>query len=234
MQLIERLGEKYEADELAAKYDFTGRTPMGVPEALAIKEELEKIDELLKQLEEARENAQIGIIDMETLAEFAEPGEMEQLSSLQQQIADYVRDAAERQGLERNEGTYRLTPDAYRVFQGKLLERIFSQLEASRTGRHQGPIQGEGAVELQQTKPYEFGDSITHMDIPQSFINAMVRDGGGVADSFETGRYRNPSDAKQSQMCDRCDHGHERLDALRRSVHEREAHGFSTRWPDPQ
>jgi uncharacterized protein with von Willebrand factor type A (vWA) domain len=57
------------------------------------------------------------------------------------------------------------------------LEKIFSNLQPSRTGRHQGPIVGEGAVELQQTKPYEFGDSITHMDIPQSFVNALLRQG---------------------------------------------------------
>jgi uncharacterized protein with von Willebrand factor type A (vWA) domain len=177
VQLIERLGEKYEVDELEAKYDFTGHTPLGVPEALAVKEELEKIDELLKQLEEARETAQIGIIDIAALSEFAEPGEMENLSALQQQIEDYVREMAGRQGLERDGGAYRLTPQAYRIFQGRLLERIFSQLEASRSGRHQGPIQGEGAVETQTTKPYEFGDSITHMDIPQTFVNAMVRGG---------------------------------------------------------
>src|SRR5919201_4337667 len=28
LQLVERLGEKYQVDELAAKYEFTGRTPM--------------------------------------------------------------------------------------------------------------------------------------------------------------------------------------------------------------
>src|SRR5262245_7213025 len=37
LQLVERLGEKYQVDELASKYEFTGRTPMTVPEALAIK-----------------------------------------------------------------------------------------------------------------------------------------------------------------------------------------------------
>ena len=86
------LGEKYQVDELAAKYEFTGRTPMTVPEALEVKEELETIDKLLKQLEEATKTAQIGIIDMEELAEFAEPGDMEQLSALQQQIEDYMRE----------------------------------------------------------------------------------------------------------------------------------------------
>src|SRR5690606_15555898 len=85
---------------------------------------------------------------------------------------------AERQGLERGErGHYRITPKAFRLFQGKLLEKIYSNLEAARSGRHQGPIIGEGAVELQQTKPYEFGDSVTHMDIPASFTNALLRGG---------------------------------------------------------
>ena len=177
LPLVERLGEKYQVDELAAKYEFTGRKLMSVPQALAIKEELEEIDRLLKQLEEAARTAQIGVIDLEQLAEYAEPGDMEQLAALQEQIDSYIRELAERQGLERGKRGFQLTPKAYRLFQGKLLEQIFSQLQASRTGRHQGPIVGEGAVELQHTKPYEFGDSVANMDIPASLTNAMIRGG---------------------------------------------------------
>jgi hypothetical protein len=70
VQLVDALGKKYEVDELAAKYEFTGRTAMSIPQALEIKEELEKIDELIKQLEEARETAQIGVIDMEALGRY--------------------------------------------------------------------------------------------------------------------------------------------------------------------
>jgi len=61
-----------------------------------------------------------------------------------------------------------------------LLERIFANLEAARSGRHQGPIIGEGAVEMQRTKPYEFGDSITNMDMTGSLVNAMIRNGPGL------------------------------------------------------
>lgn len=175
MHLIERLGEKYQVDELAAKYEFTGRESMTVPEALEIKEELEKIDELLKQLEEAAETAQIGVIDLDMLSEFAEPGDVDQLSALQQQVQDYLREMAEQQGLAESGGKFHLTPQAYRVFQGKLLDRLFSELEASRTGRHQGAIVGEGAVELQSTKPFEFGDSIANMDVASTFTNALLR-----------------------------------------------------------
>jgi uncharacterized protein with von Willebrand factor type A (vWA) domain len=177
VQLIDKLGDKYQVDELAAKYEFTGRTPMTVPQAIEIKQELEEIDRLLKQLEEAAKTAQIGIIDMEALAEFAEAGDMEKLNELAKMIEKYLKDLAEQQGLEKTAQGYRLTPKAYRLFQGRLLERIFANLQASRTGRHQGPIVGEGAVELQQTKQYEFGDSLANMDIPGSLINCMLRSG---------------------------------------------------------
>jgi uncharacterized protein with von Willebrand factor type A (vWA) domain len=180
VQLVERLGEKYQVDELAAKYEFTGRTPMDVPTALAVKEELETIDKLLKQLEEAAKTAQIGLIDMEALSQFAEPGDIGQLSALQQQIQDYIREQANRQGLEPGRRGFEMSPKAYRLFQSKLLTAIFSQLQAARSGRHQGPVVGEGATEMQRTKPYEFGDSVAHMDIPSSFVNALLRQGPGV------------------------------------------------------
>lgn len=179
MQLSARMSDKHNVQELATKYHFTGNQSMTVPEALEIKEELEKIDELLKQLEQASMDAQIGIIDMEMLSEFAQPGDMQQLEEMRQQIENMMREQAERQGLEKKpDGSgFRLTPQAYKIFQGKLLERVFSELAPSRTGRHQGDIVGEGAVELQQTKPYEFGDSVANIDLPQTVINALLRQG---------------------------------------------------------
>jgi len=180
VQLIDRLGDKYQVDELAGKYAFTGRTPLSIPQALLIKEELEQIDRLLQQLEEAAKTARIGVIDLEALAQYAEPGDVEKLGDLARMIEQYLRDLAEQQGLEHSGQGYRLTPKAYRLFQGRLLERIFSSLAPSRTGRHQGPVVGEGAVEMQQTKPYEFGDSLANMDIPGSLVNAMLRQGPGL------------------------------------------------------
>lgn len=198
VQIMERLSDKYQIDELVTKYTFTGNESMTVPQAIEIKKELEKIDELLKQLEEAAKTAQIGIIDMEALSEFAEPSDMQGLEELQRQVENLVREMAERQGLEHNSksGGYKLTPQAYKIFQGKLLERIFSKLQPGRTGRHQGRIVGEGSVELPQTKKYEFGDSLANMDTTQSVINALLRDPGADqvrlrSDDIEIHRTRN-------------------------------------------
>ncbi len=177
VRVMEDLGNKYQIDELAAKYYFTGIEPLTIEEALAIKEELEKIDELLQQLEQARETAQIAVIDLDELSEFVPREHSHSLEEIQRMVENYVREMAERQGIEHDGRQFRLTPQAFRVFQNQLLSRIFAQLEASRSGRHQGDIVGEGAIELQQTKNYEFGDSVTQMDIPQSMINAMLRQG---------------------------------------------------------
>jgi uncharacterized protein with von Willebrand factor type A (vWA) domain len=179
--LVERLGDKYQVDELAAKYQFTGREKMSVPTALEVKEELEAIDKLLKQLEDAKKTAQLAIIDLEELQKFAEPGDVEALRAMQQQVEDYIREQAERQGLEGDgKGKYRLTPKALRLFQSKVLTQIFSELQASRAGRHPEAVTGEGAVESAKTKEYEFGDSVSQMDIPASMVNALLRSGPGL------------------------------------------------------
>lgn len=131
MNIAARMSDKHNIEELESKYDFTGNESMSVPKALEIKEELEKIDELLSQLDQASKDAQIGIIDMEMLSEFADKGDMQKLEEMQQQIENMLREQAERQGLEKNpdgSGGFRLTPQAYKIFQGRLLQRIFSEL----------------------------------------------------------------------------------------------------------
>lgn len=178
LRLTEHLGNKYQIDELASKYEFTGREGMSIPKALEIKKELEALDKLLDQIQQAMQTAQIGIIDMEELSRFAPPEDVQNLSELQQQVQDFLRRVAEQQGIEQaQKGGFQLTPRAYRLFQSKLLSRIFEQMQASRSGRHTNVITGEGAVELPSTKEYEFGDSVAHMDVVSTFTNAMLRGG---------------------------------------------------------
>jgi len=179
LKLIERLGEKYQVEQLAGKYAFTGRERLSVPEAIEVLEELATIDRLLEQLREASKTAQLAIIDMDQLAEFAEDEnraeEMQKLNELQRQIEEFVRSEAERQGLEKTKDGFKLSPRAMALVRGRLLAEIFSDLQAARSGRHDGAILGEGAAETAKTKAYEFGDSLASMDVAGSFVNALVR-----------------------------------------------------------
>ncbi len=179
--LVQRLGDKYLIDELAGKYEFTGREKMDIPKALEVKEELDTIEKLLKQLEDAKQTAQLGILDMEELNEYLDQEGMESLRNIQKQVEDLVKEMAEKQGLDGDQSKgFTLTPKAYRLFQSKLLKQIFSDLQASRTGRHPEAVVGDGATESPATKAYEFGDSVTQMDIPGSFTNALLRAGPGL------------------------------------------------------
>jgi uncharacterized protein with von Willebrand factor type A (vWA) domain len=177
LRVMETLGEKYQIDFLASEYAFTGREGMTIPQAIEILNELKQIDELLKQLENAKENAQLAIIDLDELSEFADSEQVENMRQFQEQVQQYLKDLMENQGITGQDGKVHLSPKAYKLFQGKLLERIFSNLEASKSGRHPNAVDGEGAVETQRTRPYEFGDSVSQMDIPQTMINAMLRQG---------------------------------------------------------
>ena len=177
MSVIARLQDKYQVDELDANYDFTGKESLTVPEAIELKQLLDKIEEMLNQIEDARENGQIAILDIDEMGDFLDENQMHSMEEMQRQIQDYIDRIAEEQGFAKKDGKYELTPKAYRTFQNKLLSRIFSHLKESSSGRHfDSGIEGHGAVELPTTKPYEFGDSVTNMDIPQTFINAMIRD----------------------------------------------------------
>lgn len=178
LRVMESLGEKYQIDYLASNWDFTGKKSLSIPEAIGILDELKRIEELLKQLEDSKENAQLAIIDLDELSEFADSEAIENMKQFQEQVQQYLKDAMESQGITGKDGQVHLSPKAYKLFQGKLLDRIFSDLKASKSGRHQNSVDGEGAVETQRTRPYEFGDSVAQMDIPQTMINAMLRQPG--------------------------------------------------------
>ena len=182
MGVIDRLGDRYEVDDLAARWDFTGREEMTVPEALAVKEELETIEKLLEQLREAQKDAKIGVVDLDELSRFVDEAGVDELRGLQERVENYMREQAERQGLEQDgEGNWRASPKTYKLFQASLLDEIFSDLDAARTGNHRGPVVGEGVVEIAKTRGYEFGDSPAEIDVPQTVVNAAVRGetGGG-------------------------------------------------------
>jgi uncharacterized protein with von Willebrand factor type A (vWA) domain len=83
----------------------------------------------------------------------------------------------EREGLGDGKGAFQLTPKAYRLFQSKLLSRIFSDLAASRSGRHQQGVIGEGSVELQPDTAVGIWRPVSQLDIPATLIDTMLRQG---------------------------------------------------------
>lgn len=78
--------------------------------------------------------AKLAIIDLDALSAFAEDGAIENINEMQRQIEEYLRAEMERQGIERSRQGLRLTPQAMKLFQGKVLQEIFSDLQARGRG----------------------------------------------------------------------------------------------------
>ena len=174
---IEHLGNKYQIEDLASKYIFTGSKPMSIDKALEVKEELEEIDRLIEQLKQAAKDAKLYLIDMQALARYANEQQLQGLDALARQVEELLHHIAQQQGLKLDGRQLQLTPKAMKIMQSRLLRQIFDNLQPGRSGRHESTVAGDGAVEMQRTKPYEFGDSLANMDVVSSLVNAMIRNG---------------------------------------------------------
>jgi uncharacterized protein with von Willebrand factor type A (vWA) domain len=176
VRLVSALERRYEVDTLASRWHFTGREALSIDRAIEVKEELETIERLLKQLREALKNARPAIVDLDELSRFATEDAVGELRDLQRQANELLRQLAERQGLEATPEGFRVSPKALRTWQSGVLARIFADLSPSGTGRHPQAIAGDGDVELPATRPYEFGDAPSLVDMPQSIVNAALRE----------------------------------------------------------
>ena len=174
---LERLRERFEVDAMVSRWPFTGREALDVPRALEVKAELEEIERLLEQLREALKDAKPAVIDMDALERFAPQEQVDSLRDAQRRVNELLERLAEEAGLARTpEGGWKVTPKAMRLYQRGLLATIFGDLQAARSGRHEGVSSPDGAVELPSTRAFEFGDSPSAMDIPQTMVNAMLRE----------------------------------------------------------
>jgi Ca-activated chloride channel homolog len=74
-------------------------------------------------------------------------------------------------------GKLRLTPKAVGRMQRKALMEVFANLREGTREGHEKITPGLGGERIEGTKPYEFGDPVSELDLHQTLHNAMVRNG---------------------------------------------------------
>ena len=136
-----------------------------------------------------------------------------------------VVELIQKEGLiERDEeGKWQVTPKGIRRIQDKSLDDLFQTFRRDSVGRHDTQQKGEGTVQLEDTRPYVYGDSLANLNMHETLKNAYVRQGGGVPDQAQPRRLRRARD----RVPDPLRHGrpdrHERLDGpLRQVLHDQE------------
>jgi Ca-activated chloride channel homolog len=74
-------------------------------------------------------------------------------------------------------GRLRLTPRAVGRMQRKALREVFSHLRQGRREGHEKTTSGPGGDRLDGTKPYEYGDPVSELDLHRTLTNALTRRG---------------------------------------------------------
>ena len=177
--IVESMGDLDAIEGLRDGWPFTGRTAPTIEEAVEIRTELERLENLLEQLRDALKNARPAVVDLEELQDFVNEADLSEFKQVRERAEELLRQAAEQEGLIQDEDGWRLGPGAMRRYQSTLLASVFASMKGSRHGRHDPVERSDGAIELPATRDWEFGDPASALDLPASVLNAVVRADGG-------------------------------------------------------
>jgi Ca-activated chloride channel homolog len=89
----------------------------------------------------------------------------------------------EKSGLVRKEGEgggYAVTSRGERAIRKSALAEIFSTVDKGAAGDHRTPAAGSGQERLSESRPYQFGDRLSDLDVSTTLHNAVKR--GGLDD----------------------------------------------------
>ncbi|MSQ33010.1 MAG: VWA domain-containing protein [Dehalococcoidia bacterium] len=156
-------------------YPFRGDKDLSLEEAMRLMEQLQDLERLHGQLEEAGRGGKIEEVDEaaveELLGEDARR-QLQRLKELEQELeqAGYIRRKGDR--LE-------LTPKGVRKIGSKALRDIFARLRKDRMGQHETRSNGRWGERADDIKKYEFGDPF-YLNLERTLFNSIRRQGAGT------------------------------------------------------
>lgn len=76
-------------------------------------------------------------------------------------------------------GQFRVTPKGMRRVENKALEELFQVTRKDKLGKHETDFRGAGQTVHDESKPYEYGDPVSNLNLHETLKNAIHRQGGG-------------------------------------------------------
>src|SRR5687768_11334218 len=99
-----------------------------------------------------------------------DPKNQQQSDMLEQLLKDGMLD-------KDGNGKLRLTPRAVTKMQRKALMEVFANLRSGQREGHERITPGQGGERIEGTKPYQYGDPVSELDLHQTLHNALTRHG---------------------------------------------------------
>ena len=187
---------------LRRQYPFLGKDPLTLQEAMDLMDQLQRMEELERQLRRTQHDAHPGQVDEAALRELLGEEALQDFQQLKRlaetlEEAGYIRELG---------GKFELTPRGMRKIGQKALQEIFFAIKKDRSGSHATRDAGPGTEWTHDTKQYEFGDPF-HLHLQKTLTNALFREHPGVPihirpEDFEVYRAEHISQASTVLMID--------------------------------
>jgi len=101
---------------------------------------------------------------------------LDHLEQWQEEHPDVVDMLVKRGYVEQDkDGKFRVTPKGIRRVENKALEALFDVQARDKLGRHDTDFRGAGQTMHDESKPYEFGDPVSNLNLHETLKNALQR-----------------------------------------------------------
>lgn len=156
-----------------SRYSFSGDEPIDLEGAMQLMNEMQQLDDLISQVQDAERGGDLSRIDRDLLEDLMgddAANDLDRLNELMKALeeAGYIRPT--------DDDRWELTPRGSRMIGQKALGEIYERLKRQHLGNHAVPEEGRFGERIEDTKPYEFGDPF-HLHMPRTIRNALDRDG---------------------------------------------------------
>ncbi len=99
-----------------------------------------------------------------------------ELDRLEEEHPDVVDMLIQRGYVEKDhDGQFMVTPKGLRRVQNKALEELFDVRTKGNMGRHETEFRGPGQTVHEESKPYQYGDPVSNLNMHETLKNAWIR-----------------------------------------------------------
>ena len=174
-QLGQNLQAMYPQMGWGQGYQFEGRDPMGMGQAMQTMQDLGDLDQLENLLRSATSPGALAEADMDRVRDLMGDDAARSL----QRLAELTKMLEEAGLIEQKEGRLELTPKGLRKIGANALRDLFDKLAKDKVGQHEMDRLGQGHERTYETKQYEYGDPF-NLDLHKTIRNALRRNGTGT------------------------------------------------------
>ena len=188
MELAANLEALSPSDQGRTRFPFRGNESLPLNEAMRMMGQMQQMEGLEDQFNEARRLDNIEAIDSQKVKDLLGNEEYQSL----EQMKELMKTLEEAGYIQKKGNRWELTARGIRKIGQKALQDIFNKMKRDGFGRHVSPFRGVGGERTDESKAYQFGDPFL-LDLEKTLMNALHRRGTGTPvnltkDDFEVYR----------------------------------------------